>query len=182
MQNYCNLTLDGVNLDGTQSSSCGYVLSNNFGNTVVTGKTTITAGTGKVAFDLWYGMSDTYKDGVSITFDKNFTGTVTGKVEYGAQQQTDGWEGKTSLSIQGGTFNTQFVASSGNDMKQAKDVYKRQGRCNSAKALPARTPPAQKTAAKAPPPGWRPPRSPGFLWRANRPAHRQTHRRAPCAR
>lgn len=119
VQNYCNLTLDGVNLDGTQSSSCGYVLSNNFGNTVVTGKTTITAGTGKVAFDLWYGMSDTYKDGVSITFDKNFTGTVTGKVEYGAQQQTDGWEGKTSLSIQGGTFNTQFVASSGNDMKQA---------------------------------------------------------------
>lgn len=119
VQNYCNLTLDGVNLDGTQSSSCGYVLSNNFGNTVVTGKTTITAGTGKVAFNLWYGMSDTYKDGVSITFDKNFTGTVTGKVEYGAQQQTDGWEGKTSLSIQGGTFNTQFVASSGNDMKQA---------------------------------------------------------------
>lgn len=119
VQNYCNLTLDGVNLDGTRSSSCGYVLSNNFGNTVVTGKTTITAGTGKVAFDLWYGMSDTYKDGVSITFDKNFTGTVTGKVEYGAQQQTDGWEGKTSLSIQGGTFNTQFVASSGNDMKQA---------------------------------------------------------------
>ncbi len=119
VQNYCNLTLDGVKLDGTRSSSCGYVLSNNFGNTVVTGKTTITAGTGKVAFDLWYGMSDTYKDGVSITFDKNFTGTVTGKVEYGAQQQTDGWEGKTSLSIQGGTFNTQFVASSGNDMKQA---------------------------------------------------------------
>lgn len=119
VQNYCNLTLDGVNLDGTQSGNCDYVLSNNFGNTVVTGKTTITAGTGKVAFDLWYGMSDTYKDGVSITFDKNFTGTVTGKVEYGAQQQTDGWEGKTSLSIQGGTFNTQFVASSGNDMKQA---------------------------------------------------------------
>lgn len=119
VQNYCNLTLDGVKLDGTQSSSCGYVLSNNFGNTVVTGNTTITAGTGKVAFDLWYGMSDAYKDGVSITFDKNFTGTVTGKVEYGAQKPEDGWEGKTSLAIQGGTFNTQFVASSGNDMKQA---------------------------------------------------------------
>ncbi len=120
VQNYCNLTLDGVKLDGTQSSSCGYVLSNNFGNTVVTGNTTITAGTGKVAFDLWYGMSDAYKDGVSITFDKNFTGTVTGKVEYGpANPQYVDWEGKTALSIQGGTFDTQFVASNGNDMKQA---------------------------------------------------------------
>lgn len=39
VQNYCDLTLDGMMLDGTKSSVCGYVLSNNFGNTVATGDT-----------------------------------------------------------------------------------------------------------------------------------------------
>ncbi len=119
VQNYCDLTLDGMMLDGTKSSVCGYVLSNNFGNTVATGDTCITAGEGKVAFDLWYNMSDVYKDGVTVTFDKNFTGKVTGKVEYGTGNPVAGWEDKAALTIQGGTFDTQFVASGSNDIKQA---------------------------------------------------------------
>lgn len=119
VQNYCDLTLDGVKLDGTKSSVCGYVLSNNFGNTVATGDTCITAGEGKVAFDLYYNMSDAYKDGVTVTFDENFTGKVTGKIEYGAGNPVDGWEDKAALTIQGGTFDTQFAASGSNDIKQA---------------------------------------------------------------
>lgn len=119
VQNYCDLTLDSVKLDGTKSSVCGYVLSNNFGNTVATGDTCITAGEGKVAFDLYYNMSDAYKDGVTVTFDENFTGKVTGKIEYGAGNPVDGWEDKAALTIQGGTFDTQFAASGSNDIKQA---------------------------------------------------------------
>ena len=64
-------------------------------------------------------MSDVYKDGVTVTFDKNFTGKVTGKVEYGTGNPVAGWEDKAALTIQGGMFDTQFVASGSNDIRQA---------------------------------------------------------------
>lgn len=108
IQNYCNLTVEDMTLDMTNCSQVQYVMSNNFGNTVITGNTTITAASGQVAFDVYYGLGTTYYDGVSVTFDENFTGTVTGKVEYGASNagsQQEGWLGKTQLDIQNGNFD-----------------------------------------------------------------------------
>ena len=78
IQNYCNLTLTNMNLIGTTDTQ--YVLSNNFGNTVIDGNTSITATAGNVAFDVCY-ANGSYKDGVSVTV--NTTGTITGIIELG---------------------------------------------------------------------------------------------------
>lgn len=78
IQNYCNLTLTDMNLIGTTDTQ--YVLSNNFGNTVIDGNTSITATAGNVAFDVCY-ANGPYKDGVSVTV--NTTGTITGIIELG---------------------------------------------------------------------------------------------------
>ncbi len=56
VQNYSNLTLEGMTLDGTPSAystnNIQYVLSNNNGTTVLTGGTTITATDEQIAFDV----------------------------------------------------------------------------------------------------------------------------------
>lgn len=78
IQNYCNLTLDGVTVDGTNLNGAGkgrYVVSNNCGNVTIK-DTTITAASGDFAFD-----SCKFR-----TYDKptvNVTGTsvINGKVE-----------------------------------------------------------------------------------------------------
>ena len=108
IQNYCDLTVEDMTLDMTDCPQVQYVMSNNFGNTVITGDTTITAAKDQVAFDVYYGLGTSYYEGVSVTFDENFTGTVTGKVEYGASSkgsQQEGWLGKTQLDIQNGNFD-----------------------------------------------------------------------------
>ena len=106
IQNYCNLTLENVTLDARSSDNvCLYALSNNFGSVLLKGNTNIMAANGKVAFDLWYGMASVYYNGVTVTFDQTYTGTVTGKVEYGAQSEQAGWQDKTQLTIMSGTFN-----------------------------------------------------------------------------
>lgn len=78
IQNYCNLKLTDMNLIGTTDTT--YVLSNNFGNTVIDGNTSITATAGNVAFDVCY-ANGSYEDGVSVTVDT--TGTITGIIELG---------------------------------------------------------------------------------------------------
>ncbi|WP_418718572.1 hypothetical protein [Candidatus Allofournierella merdipullorum] len=80
IQNYCNLTLLNVDLDGTALTGSQYVLSNNFGNTQITGSTSIKAPTGGVAFDVYYWPGGGYPGGVRVTV--NTTGTITGKIEY----------------------------------------------------------------------------------------------------
>lgn len=80
IQNYSNLTLHNMNLDGSKLvGSNDYVLSNNHGTTKLTGQTSITAKEGDVAFDVCY-WSPAYADGVKVIVDT--TGTVTGKIEY----------------------------------------------------------------------------------------------------
>lgn len=78
IQNYCNLTLTNMNLIGTTDTQ--YVLSNNFGNTVIDGNTSITATAGNVAFDVCY-ANGPYAEGVSVTVDT--TGTIIGDIELG---------------------------------------------------------------------------------------------------
>ena len=113
IQNYSNLTLDSVVIDGSGSDKVMYCLSNNCGNVVITGDTQIIAPDGAAAFDLYYGMSSNYDDGISVVFDDHFTGYVKGTVEYGkAGRVTDAdWMDKASLDIYGeGTFDITFDA------------------------------------------------------------------------
>ena len=115
IQNYCDLTLENVTLDTSANSNISYVISNNFGSLTAKGNTVIKAADGKAAFDLWYGMNKEglYDDGVSVTFGTDFTGSVTGKIEYGAANRitSNDWLGKTKLTIASGNFDTTFVDS-----------------------------------------------------------------------
>ena len=120
IQNYCNLTLENVTLDTSANSNISYVISNNFGSLTAKGNTVIKAADGKVAFDLWYGMNSNglYDDGVSVTFGTDFTGSVTGKIEYGAHSRVpsnSNWKDKARLTIANGNFDTTFVDSNNND-------------------------------------------------------------------
>ena len=118
IQNYCDLTLDNMTIIG--DSKISYVISNNFGSLTAKGNTVIKAADGKVAFDLWYGMNSNglYDDGVSVTFGTDFTGSVTGKIEYGAHSRVpsdSNWKDKARLTIANGNFDTTFVDSNNND-------------------------------------------------------------------
>ncbi len=94
IQNYSNLTLEDVNLDGTTLSGWAYALSNNCGTINLTGSTSITAKTGGRAFD-------TCKFGSYAipTVNINTTGAITGPVE-----ATGG-----KLNIENGKFNVTWV-------------------------------------------------------------------------
>lgn len=80
LQNYSNLTLDGVTLEGSEKNT--YVLSNNFGNVVIKNGTKIIATDGNVAFDAYYGMFKQYYDGVTVTIEDDSV-EVTGPIEFG---------------------------------------------------------------------------------------------------
>ncbi len=93
IQNYCNLTLDGVEVIG--GSSCSYVLSNNNGSCTVT-NSTITAGDGMCAFDVY-----SFSSYESVTVTINEGSVITGRVEFGGNNGKQ--NGK--LIVNGGTFN-----------------------------------------------------------------------------
>ena len=120
IRNYCDLTLENVTLDTSANSNISYVISNNFGSLTAKGNTVIKAADGKVAFDLWYGMNSNglYDDGVSVTFGTDFTGSVTGKIEYGAHSRVpsnSNRKDKARLTIANGNFGTTFVDSNNYD-------------------------------------------------------------------
>ena len=105
IQNYCNLTLDGVTLDGTNLKGSKYTLSNNFGTVVIKGNSKIIAAENGVAFDLWYGMFAQYDEGLSVTVEAGCT--ITGKIEYGAHSRITGtdWVEKAVLVLPEGTYD-----------------------------------------------------------------------------
>lgn len=85
IQNYADLTLENVTLDGrgligtgANQTGANYVLSNNCGNIVIKGNTTIIADEGDFAFDAC--RYSTYTDGVTVSFE-DFTGSIIGRVE-----------------------------------------------------------------------------------------------------
>mgnify|MGYP002796142549 CR=1 FL=1 len=123
IQNYCDLTVDDMTLDMSDCAQVQYVISNNFGNTVITGDTTIVAAPNQVAFDIYYWPGNGYTDGVSVTFDKNFIGTVTGTVQYGTDSTgatEDNWQtNKANLAIENGTFDITFDVYSGEETEAA---------------------------------------------------------------
>ena len=107
IQNYSNLTLRDLTLDAREGDACQYVLSNNYGNTVIEGNTNIYASPKNsvgVAFDVYYFLSDAYKDGVSIKIDT--TGEIVGTVEYGVSTQgKDAAAEKAKLNVVNGTID-----------------------------------------------------------------------------
>ena len=111
IQNYSNLTLEGVTVN---AGSADYAVSNNFGSMNVTGDTYINAKEGGVAFDLWYGMSPDYDEGIKVNFDENFIGKVTGKIEYGHAKRVEdeNWQEKASLVIKAGYFDIDYAEGS----------------------------------------------------------------------
>lgn len=129
IQNYADLTLENVTLDGSQAPKCNYVCSNNFGEVNITGNTSIKAKEGAVAFDVYYWPSGGYDEGVTVTV--NTTGTIDGRIEYGSDGTEAGKAnvadmaklniidgnftgtftieeegGKAGITVSGGTFNT----------------------------------------------------------------------------
>jgi len=80
IQNYANLTLQNMTIDGTNIAHNGdnvrYVLSNNCGTISIEGSTSITACNGDVAFDVY---KDQYYTAPVVTL--NTTGTITGDIE-----------------------------------------------------------------------------------------------------
>ena len=100
IQNYCNLTLHNVVLDGRNLvGSVPYTLSLNCGKIQITGNTSILAKTGGVAFDLYYWPSGSYPEGVQVTVDT--TGTISGPVEVNTDSSGPAAAAaKNSLTIQ----------------------------------------------------------------------------------
>lgn len=98
IQNYCNLMLDSMNVDGSGMTRTGtYTMSNNCGNVVIQ-DSTITAKTGDVAFDV-YGGFQSYGDvTVTVAGNSEINGTV--EVDRGNQSANT-----NKLIIEGGTFN-----------------------------------------------------------------------------
>ncbi len=96
IQNYANLTLENMVLDGSGLSFEGeenYVLSNNCGNVAIIGNTKITAKDGDYAFD------SCHYNGYPIPTVTVFSGTITGTV------LMDGGE----IVVYGGTFTDPTV-------------------------------------------------------------------------
>ncbi|MBQ0158637.1 MAG: hypothetical protein KBS47_06535, partial [Bacteroidales bacterium] len=122
IQNYADLTLDSMTIDGTNVARNGaatrYVLSNNSGEVHYTGATTITAATGDKAFDAC--KFDTYPvptvtiDDAQVTINGNIeaaggklvitNGTVNGTIS------TDTGYTQGDIAISGGSFS-EVVAS-----------------------------------------------------------------------
>ena len=117
IQNYSNLTLDSVTLDGrglAEVSSGNYVLSNNCGDVFIK-KSTIIADKGDYAFDAY--LYSSYVDGVSVAVedsviegriemakDTNFTGKDDAKHIVSFKSSTiSGCEG-SAVTISHGTF------------------------------------------------------------------------------
>ncbi len=92
IQNYADLTLKDMTVDGTGSAQMQYVLSNNCGETSIEGETDIIAPEGAVAFDVYDYSSGGYTVPVVSV---STTGTITGAIEV---------SDTATLAISGGTF------------------------------------------------------------------------------
>lgn len=97
IQNYSNLTLDGVTVNG--GTSCEYVVSNNNGSCNII-NSTITATEGNCAFDVY---SFSSYEGVTVTVEGE--SVINGRVEFGGNNNK--MNGR--LIVNGGTFNGNLV-------------------------------------------------------------------------
>lgn len=81
ISNYCNLTLDNVQVSGNEQIL--YLIFNSFGNTSFKNNTSFIPAESNVAFNAFYGSAEEYdRPGVFVTLEDDSIG-VTGKVEFG---------------------------------------------------------------------------------------------------
>lgn len=99
LQNYSDLTLDSVTVDGTNLAGIKYAVSNNFGSMTTTGNTTIKAASDGVAFDVYYGLSAAYDDGVKVNIGSGTT--ISGVVQYDKDPRvtTTDWTDKATIVV-----------------------------------------------------------------------------------
>lgn len=99
IQNYCDLTLENMVIDGSKlHASKPYTMSNNHGNVVIK-HSTIIAKEGGIAFDVYYSKS--YKEGIRVTVTDS---TIDGRIEVMVDDDTAIGDNPHSLSISGGTL------------------------------------------------------------------------------
>jgi len=102
IQNYSDLTLDHVKLDGTNLGATNYTLSNNFGDVKIADSTIIAPADG-YAFDVYYWPRNGYTEGVSVTVEGD--SYIDGNIEYGSDKSdTENVAKKASLIIKDGEF------------------------------------------------------------------------------
>lgn len=98
VQNYCNLTLENMVLNGANlAENQAYTMSNNCGNVVIK-DTTIIAKENGVAFDVYGGFGNYSDVGVTITGKSVINGTVEVARDSGTQN-------KNTLKVENGTVN-----------------------------------------------------------------------------
>lgn len=112
LQNYCNLTLENMVVDGSNlQDSVSYTMSNNHGNVVIK-DSTIIAKEGGFAFDVYY-WSKYYEDGVSVTATDS---TIDGRIEVTVDGNKAIGDNTHSLSISGGTLVGGLTATDGGQL------------------------------------------------------------------
>ena len=118
IQNYANLTLEDMHIYAeNQVGGEEYALSFNFGTVVFKGDTdVITTSADTAAFDVYFWDTESYQDGVSVTFDETYTGTINGTIIYDSTAPD-----KAALIIQGsgyiGAVDTSSSTSNGNNIQ-----------------------------------------------------------------
>lgn len=103
IQNYADVTFEDMRFEAKNMvPNEEYPLTFNNGDITFKGNTSVITSNSKIgAFDVYY-WADYYPDGVSVTFDESFTGTINGKILYDSADPT-----KASLTIQGnGNFGS----------------------------------------------------------------------------
>lgn len=120
VQNYSDLTLTNMTLNGSGLAGSGnYTLSNNYGDVVIE-NTTISAKEGGYAFDLYYWPSQGYADGVNVTVKG--TSRIEGNIEYGGDGTAADTTEKAGLTIDGGTFSGKIVMGNIGDAEKGNIV------------------------------------------------------------
>lgn len=105
IQNYSNLTLENMTIDGSNLPEGSYVMSNNNGATVLKGNTNIKIPADGYAFDVYYWPKGSYGD-VSVTIGSDMTGMIEGKIEvaHDGTVSDDEAAQKATLAISGGNY------------------------------------------------------------------------------
>ena len=113
LQNYCDLTLENMLVDGSNlQGSAPYTMSNNHGSVVIN-NSTIIAKEGGVAFDAYYWPSNGYADGVSVTVTDS---TINGRIEVTVDGKKAIGDNTHSVSISGGTLVGGLTATDGGQL------------------------------------------------------------------
>ena len=106
IQNYCNLTLEDVTLDGSNlKSSKPYTLSNNTGNTTIGEGTKIIAHPNGVAFDVYFWPGNSYIEGPQVTIEND--AIIQGNIE--CDRDTTDYENNSKLTINGGRIDGEII-------------------------------------------------------------------------